>query len=115
MDELEPITCVTAEVFADYIMNKLVPEIHRKCSWAKKIVIQYDGATPHNAGIALAFEEGLPELEPRIRFDKHPPHSPDTNLNDLCFLQSLKSALVKTRKDGLGFLRAYAAGVPPMA
>ena len=105
LDELEPITSITAEVFADFIMNKLVPEIQEKCSWAKEIFIQYDGATPHEKGIKLALGEKLEELEPRIRWVKQPPQSPDTNLNDLCFFNSLKSALAKTKKDGWGFLR----------
>ena len=41
----------------------------------------------------------------RARWVKQPPQSPDTNLNDLCFFNSLKSALAKTKKDGWGFLR----------
>jgi hypothetical protein len=68
-------------------------------------VIQYDGATPHEKGIKLAGEQGLEEREPRIRWVKQPPQSPDTNLNDLCFFNSLKSALAKTKKDGWGFLK----------
>lgn len=68
-------------------------------------MIQYDGATPHEKGIKLAGEQGLEEREPRIRWVKQPPQSPDTNLNDLCFFNSLKSALAKTKKDGWGFLK----------
>ena len=104
LDELAPIESITAEVFADFIMDELVPEIQRKCSWAKEIIIQYDGATPHEKGIKLALGEKLEELEPRIRWMKQPSQSPDTNINDLCFFNSLKSALAKTRKDGWGFL-----------
>jgi transposase len=105
VDELEIIPSVTAEVFADYIMEKLLPEIQLKCGWAKHIVIQYDGATPHKAGIKLMEEAGLAEVENRLTWHKQPPHSPDTNLNDLCFFNSLKAALAKTRKDGWGFLK----------
>ncbi|ACO68268.1 hypothetical protein MICPUN_65029 [Micromonas commoda] len=105
LDDLEPIKSINHKVFADFIINKLVPAIQRKCPWAKEIVIQYDGATPHERGIKTAVEEGLEERERRIRWVKHPPQSPDTNLNDFCFFNSLKSALAKTKKDGWGFLR----------
>ena len=65
-------------------------------SWAKQITIQMDNARPHTGGGLLdKLNTWGATLTPKVAFIMQPANSPDKNLNDLCFFNSLASAVSK--------------------
>jgi len=71
----------------------LLDAVRDKMSWLKgdAIILQYDGAKPHNeGGNAAAFAEAGKADGWNITFETQPVQSPDLNMNDLCFFYSLQ-------------------------
>jgi len=88
---------ITAEFFENQIKTQVVPACLEKMSWAKQITIQMDNARPHvGGGLFERLNAWGATLKPKVAFIMQPANSPDTNLNDLCFFNSLASAVSKT-------------------
>ena len=88
---------ITAEFFENQLKTQVVPACLKKMSWAKQITIQMDNARPHTGGGLLdKLNTWGATLKPKVAFIMQPANSPDTNLNDLCFFNSLASAVSKT-------------------
>ena len=74
----------------------LLDSVKSKMPWLKgeDIVVQHDGATPHTG---KGNEDKLKELgfkgQWKIKFVTQPAQSPDTNILDLGFFNSLKSRI----------------------
>ena len=92
---------VDQEVYRALLLNEVVPSIIAK--WPTDeyedpnytITIQQDGATSHITMDDIPFEETLEEIgvpTGKIKLLTQPANSPDLNLNDLGFFNSLQSA-----------------------
>ncbi|KAF0687490.1 Aste57867_20762 [Aphanomyces stellatus] len=86
---------VSALVYRDYVLNKVIPAIEEKFpSGKKRVVLQHDNATPHasidDATLASVSTDGW-------TFDvrRQPPNSPDLNVLDLGFFASIQSLQYK--------------------
>ena len=98
---------VDRDTYREYLVNKVIPAIATK--WPRHewndaanrptIYIQQDGATSHINPWDPAIEAKLQELgvgHDRIKLVTQPPNSPDLNLNDLGFFNSLQSTYYQT-------------------
>ena len=100
--------------FKEFLTKKLVPDIHAKCSWAHKVIVQFDGAGGHGLGKSNNTVKKLNEWsrqahkrdpsKPLIEFRRQRAHSPDLNILDLGAWHSLQTAVdvVKFSKPGEG-------------
>ena len=86
---------VTKEVYKQFIVEKLIPAIELKWPQGyrnRPIRIQQDNARPHgnatNADPALAAAVEASGLD--VRFENQPANSPDTNILDLGFFNSIQ-------------------------
>lgn len=85
---------VTKEVYSDFLINKVLPAIREK--WPRRhagapIYIQHDNAKPHIRPNDPAFLEAARMEGFDIRLRCQPPNSPDTNVLDLGFFNSIQS------------------------
>ena len=87
---------VTKEVYHDMIVNKLLPAIQAK--WPANhrniaIRIQQDNAKPHGSATNdnETFREAVQATGMQIYFDNQPSNSPDTNILDLGFFNSIQA------------------------
>lgn len=86
---------VNGEVYKDYVVSKLLPAIEAK--WPRGssnlVVIQQDNATPHGAGLrkAVCGAAGNGRRGLKIVVENQPPNSPDLNILDLGFFNSIQS------------------------
>ena len=97
---------VDRDTYREYIVDKVLPSIATK--WPRPewngdepptIYIQQDGATSHINPWDPAIEAKLQTLgvaHDRIKLVTQPPNSPDLNLNDLGFFNSLQSTYYQT-------------------
>ena len=96
---------VDQEVYRALLLNEVVPSIVAK--WPRDeyedpnytITIQQDGATSHITMDDTPFEETLEEIgvpTGKIKLLTQPANSPDLNLNDLGFFNSLQSTYYQT-------------------
>lgn len=84
---------VNGEVYAEKMINVVMPAIREKMPWMKghTIFIQQDGAPPHTkSGIVERIEEACNKDGWEIVLDTQPAQSPDLNLCDLSFFSSLQ-------------------------
>ena len=89
---------VTADFFKKMLKEKVIPAICEKMSWAKGVVIQMDNARAHVGGDLVREVNAFGATKnPKVRIEMQPANSPDTNINDLCFFNSLASAVSKVR------------------
>ena len=87
---------VDAAFFEKMMREDVIPACITKMSWAEKITIQMDNARPHaGKGNLDRLNEYGATLTPKVEFVLQPANSPDTNINDLCFFNSLASAVSK--------------------
>mmetsp|Transcript_4867 Transcript_4867/g.12349 ORF Transcript_4867/g.12349 Transcript_4867/m.12349 type:complete len:507 (+) Transcript_4867:142-1662(+) len=89
---------VDAEYFEDMMLNKVMPALRAAMPWARVITVQMDNATPHvGKGIVDTMQQAGMEYEtgPLIRIIAQPPNSPDCNLLDLAFFNSLACQVSK--------------------
>ncbi|KAE8775203.1 hypothetical protein D1007_52324 [Hordeum vulgare] len=85
---------MTRNVSRDYLINKVIPAIQDK--WPDEdegatIFIQLDNAKPHVLPNDVSFREAVEQTDLDIRLVQQPPNSPDFNVLDLCFHNSLQS------------------------
>uniref|UniRef100_A0A8I6X937 Uncharacterized protein n=1 Tax=Hordeum vulgare subsp. vulgare TaxID=112509 RepID=A0A8I6X937_HORVV len=85
---------VTRNVSRDYLINKVIPAIQDK--WPDEdegatIFIQQDNAKPHVLPNDVSFREAVEQTDLDIQLVQQPPNSPDFNVLDLCFHNSLQS------------------------
>jgi hypothetical protein len=93
---------LTAETYMDMMTKEggILDTIKEKMPWAKndKIVIQHDGAPGHNGkGNSVFLAQAGVQGGWNITIDTQPAQSPDTNLCDLCFFNSLQSQSFQIR------------------
>ncbi|ETV65481.1 hypothetical protein H257_17775 [Aphanomyces astaci] len=86
---------VNANVYRDYVINKVVPAIKASFpSTNKRVILQQDNATPHrsitDAELASVSTDGWTFVVRR-----QPPNSPDLNVLDLGFFASIQSLQLK--------------------
>ncbi|XRB10187.1 Aste57867_9103 protein [Pycnococcus provasolii] len=88
--------------YAEFMKDKVFAAIREKMPWATCVTVQQDNATPHvkkgNADILKAAGEPPAAGGPRIVTIEQPPRSPDTNVNDLAFFNSLGAKVSKKTK-----------------
>ena len=88
--------------YAEFMKDKVFAAIREKMLWATCVTVQQDNATPHvkkgNADILKAAGEPPAAGGPRIVTIEQPPRSPDTNVNDLAFFNSLGAKVSKKTK-----------------
>jgi hypothetical protein len=87
---------VDSEVYEEFLFDKLLPAIASKCPasmLSRKIYLQQDNAPAHKAIKPEHWEFELPCAELGIHVEPvfQPPNSPDLNILDLCFFNSLQS------------------------
>lgn len=93
---------LTSETYLDIMTREggILDTIKEKMPWAKNdnIVIQHDGAPGHNGkGNSVFLAQAGMQDGWNITIDTQPAQSPDTNLCDLCFFNSLQSQSFQIR------------------
>lgn len=96
--------------FRKYILFTVVPILRSRCSFARRIVLQFDGAGGHGCNSQAAAEKFCATLESVINKDikqipfivrVQPPNSPDCNVLDLGLWNSMARALGHLSHDAL--------------
>ncbi|KAF0695539.1 Aste57867_13656 [Aphanomyces stellatus] len=87
---------VNADVYQDYVINKVIPAIKENFPSAhRRVVLQQDNATPHrsisDASLASVSTDGWTFVVRR-----QPPNSPDLNVLDLGFFASIQALQYKS-------------------
>jgi hypothetical protein len=85
---------VTAEVYREFILNKVLPAIDEKwpeCHRGMTINIQQDNARPHIAPNDPAFLAAVEGMNMNVRLVCQPPNSPDLNVLDLGYFNAIQS------------------------
>ena len=85
---------VTKEIYCDFLINKVLPAIREK--WPRRnagmpIYVQQDNAKPHIRSDDPAFVEASRLEGFDIKLRCQPPNSPDTNVLDLGFFNSIQA------------------------
>ncbi|XP_062208383.1 uncharacterized protein LOC133909852 [Phragmites australis] len=97
--EMKPIESITKEVTRTFLIEKVLPVIRAKwpCEDANKpIYIQQDNARPHIAPNDKLFCDAAKQDGFDIRLICQPANSPDFNILDLGFFNSIQSIQYKT-------------------
>jgi hypothetical protein len=91
---------MNGDVFMEFMKEKVIPAIIKKCSWAKKVIIQIDSAGGHRVGetVDLLNKVGK-KTRPLIQVRTQPTRSPDTNVLDLGIWNSMKSRVPDVKYD----------------
>ncbi len=92
---------LNASRFQKFMTQKVFRAIRKKMWYAKNVVVQVDGASPHTGQGTIAFlnaKANKVKKGPRITVVVQPPQSPDTNVNDLAFFNSLASRVRKYQR-----------------
>jgi transposase len=94
---------VNSQTYYDLMVGTggVLQTIRKNFSWlkGKPIIIQHDGATPHNGeGNDVLLDDAGQEYGWNIRFVTQPAQSPDLNKNDLCFFYSLQQQSARYRQ-----------------
>jgi hypothetical protein len=97
--EIKPMDSVNKEVIRDFMIQKILPAIRAK--WPredvdKPIFIQQDNARPHLSPHDKLFCDAAKQDGFDIRLVCQPTNSPDLNILDLGFFNSLQSTQLKT-------------------
>jgi hypothetical protein len=102
---------VTKQVYADMVINNLIPAIRAK--WPddnKEVFIQHDNASSHFSPDYLPFRIAGTEFGWNITLTGQPANSPDTNINDLGFFRALQArqwdSVENAREDTDGLILA---------
>lgn len=102
---------VTSEYYRETMETRMLPQIIENMPWAglggHELVIQHDGAPAHNGkGNEAYWPEMLQRMYPRrkITIITQPAQSPDLNINDLGFFNSLQSLAADTDPENLSAL-----------
>ncbi|XP_074293660.1 uncharacterized protein LOC141620774 [Silene latifolia] len=97
--EIKSMASINKQVTKDMLINKVIPAIHSKwpASMSKEIIIQQDNAKPHIKGNDLDFLMAANSNGFNISLTQQPPNSPDLNVLDLGFFNSIQSLQAKTR------------------
>ncbi|KAH9109886.1 hypothetical protein LEN26_013915 [Aphanomyces euteiches] len=84
---------VTSEVYFDMLVSNVLPAIKRKMSFLKnsKIFIQQDNAGPHSKSVNYRFNQVGSYDGWNVALKNQPANSPDFNLLDLGFFNSIQS------------------------
>jgi len=90
----KPISSVTADVYREFVIQKLLPAINSKRPLnerANVIKIQQDNAKPHLSPTDNQFLHAAQVLNLNVQLTCQPPNSPDLNILDLGFFHSIQS------------------------
>ena len=106
-------TTMDSEQYQKMFKEKVIPAIRQKMPWARRIVVQHDGASPHTGKNTedILRESGKQSKESwlqrwcvrtsqrdvPINVERQPPNSPDMNVLDLCFNRALACKCAKER------------------
>ena len=93
---------VKKEVYLEMMLTKVFPVIKEKCPTSMKsrtIIIQQDNAPPHQLFVNEneQVQQSLQQLELIVKIQNQPANSPDLNILDLGFFNSLQSLQAKHR------------------
>jgi hypothetical protein len=88
------------DVFMDMVEQKLIPDIRRRCKWAKRVIVQLDSAGGHRVSESIEYlnDVGM-KKNPPISFITQPTRSPDTNVLDLGIWRSMSSRMTSVKYD----------------
>ena len=105
---------VNGDVYKKMLLEKVLPAIYEK--WPRgagndeegrpEIIIQEDNAKPHKASIRDAIKEAAASNGWNISVTTQPPNSPDLNVLDLGFFNSIQSLQYKKRSKDIDHLIA---------
>jgi hypothetical protein len=87
-----PIASVTSAVYRQFIIEKVLPAIEEK--WPRnhqRIILQHDNAKPHIKNNDREFQEAVGRSMFDIELISQPANSPDLNVLDLGFFNSIQS------------------------
>jgi hypothetical protein len=91
---------MTTKIYEDYILNKLLPDIAKKCPWGKwKMAIFSSNKTmplPHKIN-PFIFQDKCIELDIYAEMYYQPANSPDLNICDSSFFTRYKLIFIKSR------------------
>jgi hypothetical protein len=90
-----------SNLFYQMMTEKVIPAIRSKMTWATKVYIQIDNASPHtgrNTVSRIQQHADRSKSKTRIELVLQPPQSPDTNANDLGFFNSLQTRVRKLNR-----------------
>ena len=94
----QPIESIDTSVMMDVLINKLLPTICEKFPRdTKSILIQMDNAPSHIDGTEREWIEDVQKTGLPIEISRHPECSPDINVLDLGYFNSIQSLQHKTR------------------
>lgn len=104
-DVYEQDCTVTSEWYRDCMVGDdgILATICKKMPWMERrcLYVQHDGAPGHNGkGNLQAFEDYISTIDFNLKMDTQPAQSPDLNINDLGFYNSLKSRVNLTKDTG---------------
>jgi transposase len=86
------------KIFMDMVEHRVIPDIRKKCSWAKRVIVQIDSAGGHRIGESLDYLNGVGSKgRLKIEFRTQPANSPDTNVMDLGIWRSMQSRVVEVK------------------
>lgn len=90
-------TTLNSEQFDRLILKHVAPAIRRKMPWARGITVQMDNAPPHCnlENLEEDLNDGPSQRRRPIYLTRQPPHSPDTNVNDIGLYHSLDTRIRK--------------------
>ena len=90
--KLKP-TMVTREVYKNYLISKVLPEIQKKMNtWRDRtIYIHQNNSRPHVNENDLDVKNALQADRLKIKLRKQPPNSPEVNVLDLEFCNAIQS------------------------
>ncbi len=86
------------DVFMNMMKTQLIPDIRRKCKWAKRVIVQLDSAGGHRVQESINYLNSLGiKSKPEISFITQPIRSPDTNVLDLGIWRSMSSRVTTVK------------------
>jgi len=89
-------TNVTRDIYREMMINKVLPALvekfpHSYLNPNKGVIIQQDGAKSHILEDDEEWLEAVEALQVNVKLVTQPANSPDTNINDLAFFNSIQS------------------------
>ncbi|CAH9073765.1 unnamed protein product [Cuscuta epithymum] len=96
--QTKPILSATKKVCTEMLLTKLILDIKAKWSvaLAREVIIQQDNVRPHISKNDQEFNHAASEDGWNIRLSMQPPNSPDMNVLDLGFFNSIQSLQYQT-------------------
>jgi hypothetical protein len=81
----------------------IIDQIIETGSPDEEVLVQMDNASPHTGHHMIQnLEENCVLLNKKIKYITQPPNSPDLNVNDLCFFNSLSKRADRIKREGHG-------------